>query len=118
MKLQKKKKKKIDSAFKSERKRKRRGKTHNADGLISHPDVLAVGVSSAVDGHGLDAHLLAGLHDAAGDLTAVGNQNLVEGLFRKRHNVLESGRIDEEEEKEREWSPCHQREQRWRWHFP
>jgi len=44
--------------------------------------VLAVGISGAVDGNSLDSHLLAGAHDAAGDLSAVGNEDLLKGLER------------------------------------
>ena len=46
--------------------------------------MFAVGVSGTVDGHGLDSHLLAGLHDAAGDLTTVGDEDLVKRLQKKR----------------------------------
>jgi hypothetical protein len=43
--------------------------------------VQAVFVGHRVDGHGLDAHLLAGADDAHSDLAAVGDEDLVDGLL-------------------------------------
>jgi hypothetical protein len=61
----------------------RRGKQvpYDADGLVGELDVLAVGVGRAVHRDRLDAHLLAGPHDAAGDLPAVGDEDLLKRLL-------------------------------------
>ena len=48
------------------------------DGLVGHLHVQGVLVRLGMDGDRLDAHRPAGLDDPAGDLAAIGNQDLVE----------------------------------------
>ncbi len=55
--------------------RRRRADEHLFVGLAH---VQGVGVGLGIDGHGLDSEPLAGVDDAAGDLAAVGDQDLVE----------------------------------------
>ena len=50
----------------------RLGRT-DAVGLVGQLEVLSAAIRLTVDGHGLDAHLTAGAHDAQGDLSAVGD---------------------------------------------
>jgi len=71
--------------------------------------VFAVGVSGTVDGHGLDSHLLAGLHDAAGDLTTVGDEDLVKRLQKKRQKPGQASfsRKKKKKKKEQHAVPCH-----------
>lgn len=54
--------------------------TYHVDCLVGELDVQAVDISVGVDGDGLDAHLLGGPDDTAGNLSSVGNQDLVKGL--------------------------------------
>ena len=50
----------------------------DGDRLVGHFDVQRVLVGFRIDGDRFHAHLARGLDDAAGDLAAVGDQNLVE----------------------------------------
>ena len=50
-------------------------------------------VDVAVDGDGLDAEALARAHDAAGNLAAVGHQQLVEELAGRRRREGERERV-------------------------
>ena len=50
----------------------------DGDRLVGHLDVQGVAVGLGIDRHRLDAHPAAGLDDAAGDLAAVGDQDLLE----------------------------------------
>lgn len=47
-------------------------------GVPHHGHVHGVSVGVAVHGHGADAHLLGGAHDAASDLPSVGDQHLLD----------------------------------------
>ncbi|CAI8741743.1 hypothetical protein EMIT0P265_130051 [Pseudomonas zeae] len=51
----------------------------NANGLVSHLNVQGIGVCIAEDGDGAIAQGLGGALDAAGDFTAVGDQDFVDG---------------------------------------
>lgn len=51
-----------------------------------------IGVHIAVHRNRADAELLAGADNAAGNLAAVGNQNLVKGLWRQSKTQRERGR--------------------------
>ena len=46
--------------------------------LVRHLDMQRVRVGVGIDGDGRDAHLAGGLDDAAGDLAAIGDQDLLE----------------------------------------
>jgi hypothetical protein len=46
--------------------------------LVGHLDVNGVTVRVRIDGDSGDAHLFRRLDDAAGDLAAIGNQDLLE----------------------------------------
>ncbi len=59
--------------------RRRRADQHL---LVGQADVQRVGVGLGIDCHRLDAEPLAGADDAAGDLAAIGDQDLVEQLAR------------------------------------
>ncbi len=48
------------------------------DGLIGHFDVQRVAVGLGIDRNRLYSHAAGGLHDPAGDLAAVGDQNSFE----------------------------------------
>ena len=48
------------------------------DSLVGHIDVHRVAVGLGIDRHRLDAHPPRGLHDTAGDLAAIGDQNFLE----------------------------------------
>ncbi len=50
----------------------------DGDGLVRHLDVQGVAVGFRIDGDRLDAELARRLDDAAGDLAAVGDQDLLE----------------------------------------
>ena len=50
----------------------------DGDGLVRHLDVQAVAIGLGVDRDGLDAELARALDDAAGDLAAIGDQDLLE----------------------------------------
>ena len=54
------------------------GLTAQGVGLVGEADVQGVAVEIAVDGHGGDAHLLAGTDDTDSDFAPVGDQNLCE----------------------------------------
>ena len=56
----------------------RRGRRADGHGLVGLAHVQGVGVGLGVDGDGGDAETPAGADDAAGDLAAVGDQDLVE----------------------------------------
>ena len=58
----------------------------DADGLVRHLHMEGTGVGLGVDGHGGDAVGAAGTDNAAGDLAAVGDQDLLE------HRVRQFGR--------------------------
>ena len=55
-----------------------RGWAADADALVGEADMHGVGVRRGMHGDGGDAELLAGAFDAKGDLSPVGDQNLVE----------------------------------------
>ena len=55
-----------------------RGGRADVDRLIGHLDVQRLRISVGIDGDGFDAHLLGGLDNAAGNLAAVGDQDLIE----------------------------------------
>src|SRR5438876_319563 len=55
--------------------RRRRPDRHRLVGLA---DMAGVGIGFAMDGDRADAHRAAGPHDAAGDLAAIGDQDLGE----------------------------------------
>ena len=57
----------------------RRGRRADQHLLVGLAHVQRVGVGLGIDRHRLDAEPLAGADDAAGDLAAVGDQDLVEG---------------------------------------
>jgi hypothetical protein len=68
----------------------------DGDGLLGHLHVQAVPVGVGVDGDGLDAELARALDDAAGDLAAVGDQDLLEHMAvtsRARKECLRPCRI-------------------------
>ena len=65
--------------------------TTNANILIRKSDVQRLAVSFRVDGHRLNAELVASSHDSKGDLPAVGDENLPEQMSPR------SGRIDSEQ---------------------
>ena len=56
----------------------RGGRRPDGDRLVGHFDVQRVLVGFRIDRDRLHAHLARGLDDAAGDLAAVGDQDLVE----------------------------------------
>ena len=56
----------------------RRGRRSDQHRLVGLAHMQRVGVRFGVDRHGLDAETLAGPDDAAGDLAAIGDQDLVE----------------------------------------
>ena len=56
----------------------RAGRLADADGFIGELNVQRIGVGFGVDREGADAEFLAGADDAHGNLTPVGDQNLVE----------------------------------------
>ncbi len=56
----------------------RGGRGADVDCLIRHVDVKGIPVGIRVDRHRLDAHLARRLYNAAGNLSAVGNQNFLE----------------------------------------
>ena len=49
--------------------------------LVGQAHMAGVAVGVGVDGDGGNAHLACGLDDAAGDLAAVGNKNLLEHVW-------------------------------------
>ena len=51
----------------------------DAHGLVGYLHVAGAGVGLGVHRHGAVAEFLGGAHDAAGDFTAVGDQDLVKG---------------------------------------
>ena len=55
-----------------------RGRRADGDRLIGHFDMERVLVGFRIDGDGLDAHAARRLDDAAGDLAAVGDEDLLE----------------------------------------
>ncbi len=56
----------------------RSGSRADMHGLVCHLHVQGAGIGVRIDRDGGDAHPARGLHDAAGDLAAVGNQYLLE----------------------------------------
>ena len=58
----------------------RRGRRSDEHLLVGHAHVQRIGVGFGVHRHGLDAEPPAGADDAAGDLAAIGDQDLVEQL--------------------------------------
>ncbi len=56
----------------------RRGRRPDQHRLVGLANMQRVGIGLGIHGHGLDAQPLAGTDDAAGDLAAVGDQDLVE----------------------------------------
>ena len=56
----------------------------DADGLVRRADVERVAVGLRMDGHRLDAQLLAGGDDAEGDLSPVGDEYLLEHVASAR----------------------------------
>lgn len=50
----------------------------DAESLVSHGNVLGPGVRIGIDRNGLDAELLGRCHHPAGNLAAVGNEDLLE----------------------------------------
>src|SRR6185312_14654494 len=55
-----------------------RGRRPDIDRLVRHLDVERIAVGVGIDGNRLDAHAAGRFDHAAGDLAAVGNQNLLE----------------------------------------
>ena len=55
-----------------------RGRRTNGDRLIGHFDVERILIGFRIDGDGLDAHAARRLDDAAGDFTAVGDEDFLE----------------------------------------
>ena len=56
--------------------------------LVGHLDMQRVAVGVGVDRDGLDAHAPRGLDDAAGDLAAIGDQDLVEHAPSKAYALI------------------------------
>ena len=56
----------------------RRGRRAQMHRLVGHLDMERVLVGVGIDGDRLDAHLAGRLDDAAGDFTAIGNQDFLE----------------------------------------
>jgi hypothetical protein len=52
----------------------------NADGFIGEPHVQAVAIGLRVNGHRLDAQILAGADDANGDFASIGDQDFLEHI--------------------------------------
>ena len=50
----------------------------DVDGFVRHFDVESLAVGIGINSDRFDAHLARGLDDAAGNFTAVGNQDLLE----------------------------------------
>ena len=50
--------------------------------LVGSTHMQRIGIGVGIDRDGANAELAAGVHDAAGDLAAVGDQDLVEHLIR------------------------------------
>ena len=63
----------------------RRGRT-DADVVVGVADVQRVAVGLGMDGHGLQAHFLAGQDDAQRDLAAVGDQDFRDFRHRSRYD--------------------------------
>ena len=57
------------------------GRSADMHRLVGHGDMQRAGVGVGMDGDGGDAHAPRGADDAAGDLAAVGDQDLVEHRF-------------------------------------
>lgn len=58
--------------------------TYHVDSLVSKLDVQAVDIGIRVNGNSLDSHLLCSPDHTASDLSSVGDQDLVKGLFEMR----------------------------------
>ena len=56
----------------------RRGRRADMHGLVRHLDVQRVAVGVGIDRDRLDPHPAGGLDDAAGDLAAIGDQDVLE----------------------------------------
>src|SRR5271163_3403658 len=67
-----------------------RGRRADKDRLVGHFDMKGVAVGLRIDGNRLNSHPARGLDDAAGDLTAIGDQNSFEHL----RTCLQSRRLD------------------------
>ena len=57
------------------------GRRPDQHGLVGHLDMQGVAVGLGIDRDRLDAHAAGGLDDPAGDLAAIGDQNLFEHVF-------------------------------------
>ena len=55
-----------------------RGRRADEDRFVRHAHVARAGVGLGIDGDRGDAHATRGLHDAAGDFAAIGDEDLVE----------------------------------------
>ena len=49
----------------------------DTDGLVSHLNVHGIGIGFRINRHRADPHLATGAHDAEGDFTPIGDQNLL-----------------------------------------
>src|SRR5215217_940602 len=63
----------------------RRRRWSNARGFIGETDMKRISIDVAVNGDSLNAHLLAGPNDAASDLAAVSDQDLLELAWIEGH---------------------------------
>src|SRR3546814_1848804 len=63
----------------------------DADRFVGEAHVHGTGVGGGVHRHRLDPHLAAGAVDAERDLSAVGNEDLVEHRCRAAYSITSSG---------------------------
>ena len=73
------------------------GRRADQHGLVGHLDRQRTGIGLGIDLHGRNAHAAAGLDDADGDFTTVGDQDLGEhaavfGVFESEANGIAAGR--------------------------
>ena len=66
----------------------RGGRRADGYGRIGHFDVQRVAVGLGIDRNGFDPHAARGFDDPAGDLAAIGNQDLLEHCGIKLANRL------------------------------
>ncbi len=57
-----------------------RGRVADLDGLADHPDMQSLGIGRRVDTRDRNSQPVTGSRDAAGDFTAIGDQNFLEHL--------------------------------------
>src|SRR5215212_3512223 len=66
----------------------RRRRWSNARGFIGKTDMKRISIDVAVNGDSLNAHLLAGPNDAASDLAAISDQDLLELAWIEGHKTM------------------------------